>query len=148
MQFGTIQNLNSIVYDGGAITLPGQTQPIIEDSSYLALVFQGFFYAQQTGSYTFTSTNATDDWLYFWHGDVAYRTWNDTNYDYEAFFGIGGKVTLQMKEGEVMPVTILWADGNGPGRVVLDVTLPNGSTVMDTTGLFFPPCNGSNMFLP
>lgn len=149
-QSGFLTNVNDIHsdYDDGFndyyCTLPGQAVPI--DCTELAVVMQGYIYAVfGPGTYTFSTPNTIDNALYFYTGSVAYSSYNDNNYAYNAvragqddsaFFG--GSTTLSLAAGQLVPVTIIFVNGGGPAAAVLDVTGPDDLQYTDTSPFFIP----------
>ena len=84
-----------------------------------------------------------------WHGDVAYSSWDDTKFDYEYFIWVGAWAPIEFAAGGVVPMTLLWADGGGPGNAGFDITTPDGTTYTDTTGFFLgASCQGVDPFTP
>ncbi|KAM5345940.1 hypothetical protein ACJ41O_011801 [Fusarium nematophilum] len=56
------------------VTLPGHDPSTSFDASDAAILVNGFFFAGETGTYTFRSDGESiDDWGYLWVGDVAYK---------------------------------------------------------------------------
>ncbi|OKL55424.1 hypothetical protein UA08_09328 [Talaromyces atroroseus] len=112
--------------------------PAGEDCGYVVVIFQGYLWARDGP---------------VWHGQNAYSNYQNTNYDYQATYpSTTGSVTIDVGTGDLIPITMLWANGGGPGQVVLTITNPAGTTYSDTTGFFVPAnstCPGySNPFSP
>jgi hypothetical protein len=138
---GTIQNLDAAVSDSSYYcTLPDGTYFYCYQAS---IVFQGYFYAAEAGLYTFEGTPVNDNFLYMWHGDTAYSAWDDSNYDFQQEFPGDAAISLALTAGQVLPVTFLWTNTGGPGRLALEITTPDGTVYDDTTGFFVPACAGS-----
>ncbi|KAK9418671.1 putative GLEYA domain-containing protein [Seiridium unicorne] len=117
-------------------------------ASQAALVLQGFFIAQETGTYTFTSSkDYIDNWGYLWTGDASDSTWSDSNTAYQASrTGAGyttGTTTVTLNAGDAIPLAFLWANGGGVGESYFTVTTPSGSSTTDTTGYFVQACSSS-----
>ncbi|KAI1873855.1 uncharacterized protein JN550_003124 [Neoarthrinium moseri] len=113
-----------------------------------ALLLQGFFIAQQSGTYTFySSRDYIDNWGYLWTGDAAYSSWDDTNTAFQAsrtgagYYGGSSSVTLNA--GDAIPLTWLWANGGGVARSYFMITAPDGTSTTDSTGYFVQACSSS-----
>ncbi|CAK7235793.1 hypothetical protein SCUCBS95973_009388 [Sporothrix curviconia] len=116
------------------------------DSAQAALLFQGFFVARQTGTYTLSSSgDYIDNYGYLWTGDVAYSTWDDSNTAFQASRTgagyYGGSVAVTLNEGDAIPIAWLWANGGGVGQSWFVVSSPDGSSTTDTTGFLVPACS-------
>lgn len=114
------------------------------DNTHTALVFQGYFAPQTSGTWIFRLFS-NDDVTDIWMGPEAYTTWNTQNrllrgtrsniFTYEAFFDAGAMV----------PITILYANGPQTGCLELGVTDPDGNYHNSTAGLFkWPACAGDD----
>ncbi|KAH6995294.1 GLEYA domain-containing protein [Ilyonectria destructans] len=148
---GTIQDLNFATpnWPSGSETLT------ISDgrsfaSGYAALLFNGFFIARESGTYTIsTSSGFIDNFGYLWTGDNAYSDWSDSNTVYQASRTqaayIGGSTTLTMHQGDAIPLTWLWANGGGVGRSHFQIRTPSGQT-LSTTGNYFVKACDSGIF--
>ncbi|KKY24082.1 hypothetical protein UCDDS831_g02738 [Diplodia seriata] len=144
---GSLQNL-----DFSTPNWPSGNSYLTIDGHYFAsdqaaILMQGFFVAQATGTYTIsTSPDYIDNYGYLWTGDAAY-TWTDGTTAYAAtrtgggYFG--GSTSITMNAGDAVPMTWLWANGGGVGRSHFVITTPSGSSVTDTTGYFAPACDSS-----
>ncbi|KAI9686427.1 MAG: hypothetical protein M1822_003772 [Bathelium mastoideum] len=146
---GTIQNIDSIsAPQFGPYNLPGNPPFYI---SGLAIVFQGYFVAAATGTYTFTVEPSDDDHFWLWTGDNALgNNWQQGNQDfYHVFQDPAVSYSQNFQAGDLLPVTILWTNVGGPGSIHFDITSPDGTQVEDTTGFFAPADTcGSNPFSP
>lgn len=125
------------------LTLADRT--ISFESSQSALLFNGFFIAKETGTYTFTSLgNAIDNWGYLWLGDVSYSDWNDDNAAFKASRtgagNFGGSSSMTMSKGDVIPLMWLWENGGSVAQSYLSITTPGGVTTTDPTGYFVQAC--------
>ncbi|KAL0260759.1 hypothetical protein SLS55_004449 [Diplodia seriata] len=144
---GSLQNL-----DFSTPNWPSGNSYLTIDGHYFAsdqaaILMQGFFVAQATGTYTIsTSADYIDNYGYLWTGDAAY-TWTDGTTAYAAtrtgggYFG--GSTSITLNAGDAVPMTWLWANGGGVGRSHFVITTPSGSSVTDTTGYFAPACDSS-----
>ncbi|KAL1618797.1 hypothetical protein SLS56_010400 [Neofusicoccum ribis] len=117
------------------------------ESSQAAILLQGFFVAQATGTYTIsTSSSYIDNYGYLWTGDAAY-SWADNTAAYAATRTgagyYGGSTSITMNAGDAIPMTWLWANGGGVGRSHFVITTPSGSSVSDTTGYFAAACSST-----
>ncbi|KAH8666834.1 GLEYA domain-containing protein [Xylariales sp. PMI_506] len=118
------------------------------DASQAALLLQGFFIARQTGTYTLSSSASyIDNWGYLWTGDAAYSDWSDANTGFQASRTgagyYGGSTTVDMSEGDAIPLTWLWANGGGVSQSYFVVTAPDGTVTTDSTGYFVQACDSS-----
>lgn len=138
--------VNSMTFTGGSINLQLPDNSPAFDARQAAVVFKGGFKALQTGTYTFSTTVAkNDNWGWFWIGNVAVNGWDDTNAAYKATrVGTGGFVggiaSITLNEGDVVPITFLWANGGGPGSTDFNIRLPDGSTITNGSGYFVESC--------
>lgn len=102
------------------------------DSRQSALLFQGALLAKDTGTHSFSSRAVnTEDWAYLWIGDAAVgNNWNDTNTAYKAKSGaegsIDGTVSFDLKAGDMMPFTYLWANTDGSAYSEFVYRIPGG----------------------
>lgn len=116
------------------------------DASQAALLFQGFFLAPQTGTYTFTvPSSGNDNFAELWVGSPA-LSWNDQNAAFKAIRGAessspDGVFSVTMNKGDATPFSYLWANGGGAGRSAFSILLPDGSQPTDISNLFVQPCN-------
>jgi len=130
-------------YGGYDITLGGRTF----DAQFAALLFHGFYVARFTGSHVFSSSgDFIDNWGYFWTGDVAYSTYDDSNTAFRAVRVdgepyAGGQTTLQMNAGDAVPITWLWSNGGGAGNSDFTISTPGG--IGGGAGDFIPACSAS-----
>lgn len=137
-------------------------------SGYIAVLFQGFFIDQETGEYRFmtnsgsdkrrrtenrVSWDGVDNWAYLWPGEKAYYDWDQSNWDYEAFYLLNdtdnqnnwatkdGNFTVTMREGDAIPITYLWANGGGTGRSRFIIKTPRRTVVESShEGWFVTAC--------
>lgn len=147
---GTIHNLN---FD---IDIPSQTMFL--DGRNMTAEWRGtdaagYFVARTAGTYTF-GTPLAEMWdeVFFWHGDVAYQSWGDSNYDYFAWkdHWISGSVSINLTAGQVMPIRYIWVNSYAAenfcgcttdyGSSRLWFITPEGESVKDTTGWFIRDC--------
>lgn len=151
---GLIQNLASIATpnwpNGGTYcALPGYSS---FNCANIAVVMQGYFVAPSSGNYTFDALHTTDNDFYAWFNEDAEGTaWNNGNTAFEEQYpAFGGSASYELDAGEYLPLTFLWVNVGGPGQVIFQVTMADGSVVADTTGLFVPSvgCDGSTVFSP
>ena len=136
-------------YDNLNCQLPGQPTP--RNCEHWTVVYQGFLFAQETGDYTFTPSQPTDNELLIWGGQKAYSSFDNANSDIVIGYvatpdnkPITGKFSLV--EGEFFPVTIIFVNGFGPALQELGITSPNG-TKYPTVDFFVPPCD-RGLFIP
>lgn len=118
------------------------------DASQAALLFQGFFVAPQSGTFTFTVPSAgNDNFAELWMGPLAYA-WTDQTANFKSIRGAtttstDGVFSITMNAGDAQPLTYLWANGGGAGRSSFSILLPDGTQPTDISRLFVPPCNGN-----
>ncbi|KAL6718911.1 hypothetical protein ACLMJK_003146 [Lecanora helva] len=125
----------------GDVTFPGQTQSINIASPAFAVVYQGYFLAPHTDTYTLTSGPDTDDFAYIWYGDKAKSQWTDSNDDGESELNTNStSVTFQLNSGEEIPVTIVYVNAANAGGLHITISSGvGGLNVTDTTGYFVSP---------
>ena len=115
--------------------------PANEPCEFVCIVIQGYLWAKNgPGNYTLSSSTATDNAFFAWHGTKAYSDYQNSNYDYLAgdYIPQAGSVTVSVGVGELVPFTFMWANGGGPGKALLTITDPSGKQYADTTGFFVP----------
>ncbi|GAM36285.1 hypothetical protein TCE0_018r05260 [Talaromyces pinophilus] len=115
--------------------------PANEPCAFVCIVIQGYLWAKNgPGNYTLSSSTATDNAFFAWHGTKAYSDYQNSNYDYLAgdYIPQAGSVTVSVGIGELVPFTFMWANGGGPGEALLTITDPSGKQYADTTGFFVP----------
>lgn len=115
-------------------------------------VNQGFLHAITDGTYVVASDNTIDNGMYVWSGDNAYNGYNNNNMDYQAVRAgvgpyFGGSQTYELNAGDLIPFTIMAVNGGGPGRAILSITTPDGTTT-GSDGHFVPACPNNNPFSP
>ncbi|KAF7555951.1 hypothetical protein G7Z17_g1785 [Cylindrodendrum hubeiense] len=141
---GSIPDLNFATAASQVLTLSDSNSFV---ATQAAMVFNGFFIAQATGTYTLASSNDyIDNWGYLWTGDSAYA-WADSTTAYQAkrvkSGYVGGSTTVTLNKGDAIPMTFLWANGGGIGRSQIWITTPSGQIVTSTTGYFVQACSSS-----
>jgi len=125
-------------------------QPQPWDASKVALVFQGFFVAPLSGTFTFTVPSAgNDNFAELWMGPAAYA-WTDQTANFKSTRGAtttstDGVFSITMNAGDAQPFTYLWANGGDAGRSAFSILLPDGTQPTDISRLFVQACN-SNVF--
>ncbi|RGP78902.1 hypothetical protein FLONG3_2807 [Fusarium longipes] len=112
-----------------------------------ALVINAYFYAKETGTFTFTIPDTIDNWGYLWLRDAAY-SWNPHAWAIEgkrtgsnAALWRGGSYQIQLKKGDAIPFTYLWANGGGCAGNNLSVRTPSGSSISGMRGSTVKACN-------
>ncbi|KAM5342235.1 hypothetical protein ACJ41O_015266 [Fusarium nematophilum] len=116
---------------GSTLTFPGSGTFEADQS---ALVFNGFFFAGESGTFTFYISGETiDNWGYFWVGDAAY-SWDADSYAMEATrtgqdpgLWVGDSYEVDFLKGDAIPITYLWANGGGSARNNILVQTPSVS---------------------
>ena len=139
---GIAQDINFALDSSLSITFPGQKSPTY--ANVYSVVYQGYFLAPVTSSYTLTSLITTDDSTWIWYGEHAFSAWADSNYDAEESLRLrAGAVTFSLHAGEKIPITILWENYGGPGNLDFTVyTAATGKTSDSTAGFFSLPVKG------
>ncbi|KAF5529444.1 hypothetical protein FNAPI_13873 [Fusarium napiforme] len=133
-QFGTC---SSLTLSGSGTFNPSQA----------ALLFNAYFYAKETGTYTFTVPDTIDNWGYLWVRDAAY-TWNSgawaiqgTRTGQNSALWKGGSYQIQLKKGDAIPFTYLWANGGGCAGNDLSVKTPSGKSIPGMEGSTVKACH-------
>jgi hypothetical protein len=116
------------------------------DPSQAALLFNAYFYAKETGTYTFTVPDTIDNWGYLWVKDAAY-TWNTgawaiqgTRTGQNSALWKGGSYQIQLQKGDAIPFTYLWANGGGCAGNDLSVKTPSGKSIPGMKGSTVKAC--------
>ncbi|KAF5983508.1 hypothetical protein FCOIX_3239 [Fusarium coicis] len=117
------------------------------DPSQAALLFNAYFYAKETGTYTFTVPDTIDNWGYLWVKDAAYA-WNTgawaiqgTRTGQNSALWKGGSYQIQLKKGDAIPFTYLWANGGGCAGNDLSVKTPSGKSIPGMQGSTVKACH-------
>ncbi|KAL4731562.1 hypothetical protein ACLX1H_000535 [Fusarium chlamydosporum] len=133
------------------LTLPGTGT---FNPSQAALIVNAYFYAKETGTYTFSVPDTIDNWGYLWLGDAAYSrnfgSWavRGTRTGQNANLWRGGSFPISLKKGDAIPFTYLWANGGGCAGNSLNVRLPSGLVVPGMRGSTVKACNAAIMSSP
>lgn len=108
-------------------------------------IYQGYFVARAAGTYYFSS-NLVDDWLLIWWGVQAHTSYTNANVNWMLPLGNGGQSPgLTLTAGQMIPITILMSNGNGPAGFDFAIVDPDGNQFSDTTGWFkYSPSAGYN----
>lgn len=148
---GTIQDLNfDIDIPSQTMFLDGRNMTADETGINAA----GYFVARTAGTYTFgTPIAEVWDQVFFWHGDVAYQSWSDSNTDYTAWkdHWISGSVKVNLTAGQVLPIRYIWVNSfavekfcectTDYGSSRLWFITPEGESVKNTTGWLIRDCS-------
>ncbi|KAH7143252.1 hypothetical protein DER46DRAFT_581526 [Fusarium sp. MPI-SDFR-AT-0072] len=117
------------------------------DPSQVALLYNAYFYAKETGMYTFSVPDTIDNWGYLWVKDAAY-TWNagawviqGTRTGQNSQLWKGGSYQIQLKKGDAIPFTYLWANGGGCAGNDLSVRTPSGKSIPGMEGSTVKACH-------
>ncbi|EMT73408.1 hypothetical protein FOC4_g10004780 [Fusarium odoratissimum] len=117
------------------------------DPSQVALLYNAYFYAKETGMYTFSVPDTIDNWGYLWVKDAAY-TWNvnawaiqGTRTGQNSQLWKGGSYQIQLKKGDAIPFTYLWANGGGCAGNDLSVRTPSGKSIPGMAGSTVKACH-------
>ncbi|CVL05391.1 uncharacterized protein FMAN_10764 [Fusarium mangiferae] len=127
-----------------SLTIPGSGT---FDASQSALLYNAYFYAKETGTYTFSVPDTIDNWGYLWVKDAAY-TWNygawaiqGTRTGQNSALWKGGSYQIQLKKGDAIPFTYLWANGGGCAGNDLSVKTPSGKSIPGMEGSTVKACH-------
>ncbi|KAF4429677.1 hypothetical protein FACUT_9086 [Fusarium acutatum] len=127
-----------------SLTIPGSGT---FDGSQSALLYNAYFYAKETGTYTFSVPDTIDNWGYLWVKDAAY-TWNygawaiqGTRTGQNSALWRGGSYQIQLKKGDAIPFTYLWANGGGCAGNDLSVKTPSGKFIPGMEGSTVKACH-------
>ncbi|KAG5753715.1 hypothetical protein H9Q69_002968 [Fusarium xylarioides] len=127
-----------------SLTIPGSGT---FDASQSALLYNAYFYAKETGTYTFSVPDTIDNWGYLWVKDAAY-TWNygawaiqGTRTGQNSGLWKGGSYQIQLKKGDAIPFTYLWANGGGCAGNDLSVKTPSGKSIPGMAGSTVKACH-------
>ena len=127
--------------DDGYGTLPGQDSQT--ELTTIAVVFQGYFLAPQSGNYVFEAN--CDDFGYIWIQSAAFTDWADENYI------LGGATSVSLpvffQEGDSIPITILYANFGGDASSRFTVILPDEMSVDGSTDYFYQP-HSNDLVIP
>ncbi|KAJ1333129.1 GLEYA domain-containing protein [Microdochium nivale] len=121
-------------------------QPAPWDASQVATLFQGFFVAPQSGTYTFTvPASNNDNFAELWVGPSAFA-WTDQTAAFKVIRGASGStpdgvLSVTMNAGDAQPFSYLWANGGGAARSAFSILLPDGTQPTDISNLFVQACN-------
>ncbi|SCV57173.1 uncharacterized protein FFB14_15002 [Fusarium fujikuroi] len=117
------------------------------DASQSALLYNAYFYAKETGTYTFSVPDTIDNWGYLWVKDAAY-TWSygawaiqGTRTGQNSAYRKGGSYQTQLKKGDAIPFTYLWANGGGCAGNDLSVRTPSGKSIPGMAGSTVKACH-------
>ncbi|QPC64296.1 hypothetical protein HYE67_006527 [Fusarium culmorum] len=117
------------------------------DPSQAALVVNAYFYAKETGKYKFNVLDTIDNWGYLWLRDAAY-TWDsgawaiqDTGTGSNPNLWKGESHEIELKKGDAIPFTYLWANGGGCASNDLRVTTPSRRSIPGMEGSTVKACN-------
>ncbi|RFN51793.1 hypothetical protein FIE12Z_3996 [Fusarium flagelliforme] len=117
------------------------------DHSQAALVVNAYFYAKETGTYTFNVPDSIDNWGYLWLNNAAYSrnfgSWSieGTRTGPDPKNWKGGSYAIALKKGDAIPFTYLWANGGGCAGNSLNVRTPSGAVVPGMKGSTVKACN-------
>ncbi|KAF5604109.1 hypothetical protein FPCIR_977 [Fusarium pseudocircinatum] len=127
-----------------SLTIPGSGT---FDASQSALLYNAYFYAKETGTYTFSVPDTIDNWGYLWVKDAAY-TWNygawaiqGTRTGQNSALWKGGSFQIQLNNGDAIPFTYLWANGGGCAGNDLSVRTPSGKSIPGIEGSTVKACH-------
>ncbi|KAF5703308.1 hypothetical protein FMUND_13055 [Fusarium mundagurra] len=138
-------NAQTLQFSGcNSLTIPGSGT---FDASQSALLFNAYFYAKETGMYTFSVPDTIDNWGYLWVKDAAY-TWNSGAWAIEGTrtgqipaLWKGGSYQIQLTKGDAIPFTYLWANGGGCAGNDLSVRTPSGKSIPGMQGSTVKACH-------
>ncbi|KAI0163727.1 GLEYA domain-containing protein [Pestalotiopsis sp. NC0098] len=120
---------------GGVLSVYGSDQTFSTD--YFALDHKGYLFAVATGTYTFSFTRV-DDAAFLWVGPTAQDGWTRANADLEVTIrnvddGPGrGSTTVDLVEGQYLPIRIMFGQGHSAAEFQLSVTAPDGTVFLNS----------------
>lgn len=120
---------------GVAISIYGSSSSFYSD--YFSLDHKGYLFAVATGTYTFTFSGV-DDIAMLWLGPTAYAGWTRANANlvvpYHQGSGPGsGSTTIDLVEGQYLPIRVLFGQGQGSAVFQLSVAAPDGTVFLDSS---------------
>lgn len=125
---------------GGTINFYGQ---FTDSNENFVLNHRGYIYAQQTGTYTFSTTNV-DDIVIVWVGALAYSGWTRANAQlvqaYAAKGTAGSSYSTQLVAGQYYPLRIIFGNAQEVTAFQITVTAPDGT-------VFLGPSSGASPYL-
>jgi len=140
---GTNFKTNWPILNSGKIFNPGFTDTRKDIYGYapqqgtnIAVNHKGYIYAPKAGTYTI-SLPSCDDIVLVWFGALAQNGWTRQNANLVAVYrGTPPSTTYQAKEGEYIPIRIMYGNIGGIGNFQMKVTDPDGKTLIDSTAKF------------
>ncbi|CAK7198605.1 hypothetical protein SEUCBS139899_001269 [Sporothrix eucalyptigena] len=104
------------------------------ESDYFVLDHRGYIFAAENGSYTISFTNV-DDIVLLWLGANAYAGWTRADANAGIYFGEGGdgSASVDMVEGEYMPIRIMYAQAQGAAVFQVSITAPDGTVFLSSS---------------
>ncbi|ETS80724.1 hypothetical protein PFICI_08253 [Pestalotiopsis fici W106-1] len=133
---GVTSTIGGIDASGGvAISIYGSSSTFYSD--YFALDHKGYLFAVATGTYKF-SFAGVDDIAALWLGSTAYAGWTRANANlvvpFHQGYGPGsGSTTIDLVEGQYLPIRVLFGQGQGNAVFQLSVTAPDGTVFLDSS---------------
>lgn len=133
---GVTSTVGGIDASGGvAISIYGSSSSFYSD--YFSLDHKGYLFAVATGTYTFTFSGV-DDIAMLWLGPTAYAGWTRANANlvvpYHQGSGPGsGSTTIDLVEGQYLPIRVLFGQGQGSAVFQLSVAAPDGTVFLDSS---------------
>lgn len=98
------------------------------------MVYRGYFVVPVSGRYQFETQ--CDDFGYIWGGETAFTGWTTLNC-------VGGtnltSNSVPFNEGDVVPVTFLYANGGGDALASFHIVFPDQTIVSDFSTYFTQP---------
>jgi hypothetical protein len=133
----TTTHLGYSVQGGGHSQVYGKG-PVFPASN-ITINNRGYLYAEESGNYTF-SAPSVDDILLIWLGPNAYNNYTRSNADLVQNYidpRSGGSsattYSVFLQNGTYTPFRFLYANAQSKGDYALNVTAPDGSTIIDGT---------------
>ena len=104
------------------------------DWEYVVVNHRGFFFAEQSGEYTFTMPSC-DNFVLLWTGSKAFTDYTRANADLvQKYVQTGGQPVVYkqtLNQGQYYPMRILFANAGGPGNFQFSIKAPDGKVVFD-----------------
>ncbi|KAJ5806949.1 hypothetical protein N7474_010541 [Penicillium riverlandense] len=129
------------------VSIYGSTQTF--DLIDIALNHRGYIYAEVSGDYTYTSSNA-DDIIFFWSGPKAFSGWTESNADAtNEYCQPDSTFTMSLLSGQYYPFRIVYANSQLDAVENITITAPDGTVILGATSTGSPyivqySCDGTS----
>ena len=95
----------------------------------MVAVYQGYFFANISGTYNFASSD-TEDYFWVWQKNALGAAWTDANKDMLGQYQQPASVSFTFNANSFNPFTFMWVSqqpNGGPALVDFKVTFPGGT---------------------